>query len=418
MQRDQRSIGMVNGMEWGVLVDSYLAGARRHGAHCWVDPMLDEASPEPRRGRPMSLQCSVELPATAGAAATFIVGDCLPESQQISKAHKDSRPVKDGDSKQAHLVANNADEQVVHVALDGSAIQQGVTAQARATRQDSDVLKEKAVAQGRETEAQGGMLEGLLQIEKDMPGIAQGAQHGRAHSDEALLPRAQIDKQVGNEGKGSLARTDHGLLTSDMGSLLDGLPFDLNQELDANQHYSPPTNPASKDCTDRIVHATNALDTQAHADRNILGAAEGRLNKEAKEGAAHKPMARTMTRFAVPLRKALLGTPMIRGKASAAKRFVQAENVLTERKRASKSAPKNVALSIDEQATALLMRATGVIAADEIPTDEAHQAFGETFIDSMIHKPVQDIRIALGLPGEGRVDVLGVLAAEAADSDD
>ncbi|CAN6176449.1 unnamed protein product [Urochloa humidicola] len=232
--------------------------------------------------------------------------------------------------------------------------------------------------------------------------------------------RIQIDEGTAIEGPGALAQMAaengpvRGQTQLEVGSLLDGLPFDLNQELDALQHDSAPAvateTAAAAVCSGTTAHRTT--------DRVILGAAEGRLNKDTKEGAPHKSAGRNITRFAVPLRKALLGNPIARGRIASAKRNAQTGSTVADKKKGTHDATKHPNLPIEEQATMLLMKATGVIGADEFPTEAAHNAFGEQFTEPPVTEPVYDIRIALGLPGEGRADVLGVLVNEAADSDD
>ncbi|CAN6248347.1 unnamed protein product [Urochloa humidicola] len=108
----------------------------------------------------------------------------------------------------------------------------------------------------------------------------------------------------------------------------------------------------------------------------------------------------------------------MRGKTAAVKKAAQMENAGGDKKKSSKTSTKAPNTSIDDQATVLLMRATGVLGQDETPTEEAHQAFGEQFTGPMLTEPVCDIRIALGLPGEGRADVLSALVTESADADD
>ncbi|CAO2200687.1 unnamed protein product [Urochloa humidicola] len=183
-----------------------------------------------------------------------------------------------------------------------------------------------------------------------------------------------------------------------------GFPFDLNQDI-----------AGSTKCDATAQHVeTHFLEG---TKRTILGTAEGRLNKNDKEAPAHKVAPRTVARFAVPLKKALLCNPMMKPKAPSTKKSVQA-NALPEKKMASTVSIKKSNVPLEDQATALLMKATGVIAESDCITEEAQQAFSEQFINHLNEEPIQDIRIALNLPGLGRADVLGALISESGVADD
>ncbi|CAN6275443.1 unnamed protein product [Urochloa humidicola] len=221
------------------------------------------------------------------------------------------------------------------------------------------------------------------------------------HANQSTVP-SRPESDGHHDGLlGATDELDHGF---DLGHLLDGLPFDLNQAVP----FPPP--PA----TGLQVLAPATATVCDNTPRVVLGTAEARLNKDEKDKAGPK----SAVRFAVPLKKALLCNPMARSKSSGTKKQLQNESVLKERKKANRGTGKKINLPIDEQATVLLMKAAGVITEDAQLTEEAQQQFGETFTEPLLDKPVRDIRIALGLPGDGRVDALGVLVSEAGVADD
>ncbi|CAN6237023.1 unnamed protein product [Urochloa humidicola] len=105
----------------------------------------------------------------------------------------------------------------------------------------------------------------------------------------------------------------HGPFSESVDSLLDGLPFDLNKAVAT------------------VEFGTVGQPTGA-GDRHIFGTAESRLNKDAKEGPSRTTAGKTVTRFAIPLKKALLGNPMVRAKGPSAKKSAHSATVEIEKK--------------------------------------------------------------------------------------
>ncbi|CAN6222528.1 unnamed protein product [Urochloa humidicola] len=205
-----------------------------------------------------------------------------------------------------------------------------------------------------------------------------------------------------------------GPLPSLLGLTLDGPTFDLNQEAhDAQQCLT--THPA---VADQLFTSKSRPVLEIADDRlNKKPEQDDRQNKNAKEGAHSKVAPKTVARFVVPLRKALLCNPPARVKAQHAKKVAQPTTV-GEKNKGSKAAVKRYNMTVEDQASLLLMTATGVIEENGTLTEDAEQTFSEQFIDPMNADPVTDIRIALGLPGLGRTDVLAALAAENNVADD
>lgn len=227
---------------------------------------------------------------------------------------------------------------------------------------------------------------------------------------DVLFPLEALEKSNATDSLGLDARNgtkeNADNFIPDVNLLLDGIPFDLNQELTIPQISSD------------VVLTDEDTKPPCSNERIILGAAEGRLNKEGKEGSGHRMTPRVVARFVVPLRKALLCNPMSRIKGPGTKKMASSENALIEKKKYNKTLAKRTNLSIDEQATMLLMQASGIIDADGPITDDAHQKLGEQFVDPLHDEPVAGMRSALGLPGNGQDDVLSVLVGEAGVDDD
>ncbi|CAL5060194.1 unnamed protein product [Urochloa decumbens] len=148
--------------------------------------------------------------------------------------------------------------------------------------------------------------------------------------------------------------------------------------------------------------------------RHVLGHAEGRLNKEVGERAGHKSSPRGLARLTIPLRKSLLCNPSPRPKAPAMKKQATAE----PGKRTTKGSGINPSVTIDDQATEFLLKATGNIIQDNESTDQKQQRLGEQFVSTIQENTVEDMRTAFGLPAIGGVDVLSPLFLEVADGYD
>ncbi|CAO2162979.1 unnamed protein product [Urochloa humidicola] len=215
----------------------------------------------------------------------------------------------------------------------------------------------------------------------------------------------EVEGTLGQSSLMPLRATELGPPLPISGLEIDGLPFDLNQEA----HVVP-----------QCFSAPSGVDQgrqTAPKGRTILGSADGRINKHTKDAAIGKAAPKSVARFAVPLKKALLCNPAARAKVPHTKKMAQT-NAVREKNSGSKEGTKKPAMTIEDQASLLLMKATGVVEEGGSITEEAEQAFGEQFIDPLIEEPVTDIRIALGLPGMGRADVLGALVTEADGADD
>jgi hypothetical protein len=91
---------------------------------------------------------------------------------------------------------------------------------------------------------------------------------------------------------------------------------------------------------------------------NIPGSTDGRLNLEAKEQYGHRP--RGMARFVAPLKKSLLCNtiPMTRTASATRKRGETSVAKHMEKCKARGLHSGKLGLSVDEQATTLLLQAT------------------------------------------------------------
>ncbi|CAL4934038.1 unnamed protein product [Urochloa decumbens] len=147
--------------------------------------------------------------------------------------------------------------------------------------------------------------------------------------------------------------------------------------------------------------------------RQVLGQAEGRLNKES---GGHKSFPRGMARYTIPLRKSLLCIPPARAKVQVPKKQVDADTVKTD-KRGFKGKVK-FGLSVDDQATVFLLKTCGIGHDAEEPNDEAQQQLGEKLACPLQENVVTNVRVAFGLPEVGGFDLLTPLLSEVNDAYD
>lgn len=147
--------------------------------------------------------------------------------------------------------------------------------------------------------------------------------------------------------------------------------------------------------------------------RQALVEVVGRLNKVTKDCSGHRVAVRNASRFVVPLKKSLLCNPAPRAKQGQLKQAGNQENVP---KKLPKAGKKKLNLSIDDQATMLLMTAAGITGCDG-PSGEAHKQFGEQLAAKMQSVVVGNMRGALGLPENGGSDRLKALVDDAIDDE-
>ncbi|CAN6246949.1 unnamed protein product [Urochloa humidicola] len=160
------------------------------------------------------------------------------------------------------------------------------------------------------------------------------------------------------------------------------------------------------------------LNEELHAqpDITILGAAQGRLNKE---HTGQKVAVRGVNRYAVPLKRALLCTPLMRPKVSQAKKHPSESSSAGQNvRRHNKNVHKSVlGISLDEQATTMLVRTVGVLREGDKLTEEAIQQFGEQLAAPLHADVVGDMRAKIGLPEVSGRDALSGLLGEAGDDE-
>ncbi|CAN6349849.1 unnamed protein product [Urochloa humidicola] len=138
----------------------------------------------------------------------------------------------------------------------------------------------------------------------------------------------------------------------------------------------------------------------------------GKKQREGKEHMIHKTAPRGIPRLAVPLKRSLLCNPSAKPKNSAMKKCSKHEIASLKESAGGK---KYQALPIEIQASTLLMKASDIIKDKEEISDEAHDKFGEQFVEQMNASLVGNLREALGLPDVGGPDVLRALTVDADD---
>jgi hypothetical protein len=72
----------------------------------------------------------------------------------------------------------------------------------------------------------------------------------------------------------------------------------------------------------------------------------------------------------------------------------------------------NSASTVDEKATALLLKTSGLLSANEPVSDELQDRFGCQFLNSMTEELVGQMRSSFGISEEGGITVLDALAIE------
>ncbi|CAL5091190.1 unnamed protein product [Urochloa decumbens] len=176
--------------------------------------------------------------------------------------------------------------------------------------------------------------------------------------------------------------------------------FDLNQEWG----YVEPDEP-------RLDQGPEV----AEEPRPILSDADGRLNKIANDPTSRRSGSRGLIRLAVPLRKSLLCTPVPKLKPSHNRKNVEVGDA--GEGKSSKQISFTLARSVDEKATILLMKASGIIADQEQPDEIAYQQFGTQFAQPMQPDLVGGMRVTFDLPDYGGADKYSALLCDATEDD-
>ena len=79
---------------------------------------------------------------------------------------------------------------------------------------------------------------------------------------------------------------------------------------------------------------------------------------------------------------------------------------------------KVTVLSLDERATVLLMKTSGVIGDNEQPSDLSHAQFGNKFVTHLQDDLLGDMRVTFGMPMDGEADSFSALLCDAEVQDD
>ncbi|CAN6290769.1 unnamed protein product [Urochloa humidicola] len=181
----------------------------------------------------------------------------------------------------------------------------------------------------------------------------------------------------------------------------NGPLFDLNMECGLPEELDLPSHEMEVD---------NVQDS-----RKILGTAEGRLNKEARDNAGHKSQQRGLARLAIPLKKSLLCNPTPRPRTNTNKKNSNAETkrIETPGGRELKGNVNSQMASVDDKATLLLLKSCGVAVDKSMITEDDQIQFGAKFVMPLQAEMVSDMRGALGMAEEGGAGCLHTLAGVA-----
>ena len=118
----------------------------------------------------------------------------------------------------------------------------------------------------------------------------------------------------------------------------------------------------------------------------------------------------SFARLVAPVRESILHTPPIRTRAKASG---VAPEPKSERRSVRLASKLTSGLTVEEQATALLLKKCGVSVAASIPTTAEQIQFHQTFLGPLQHEVLGDMREAFGLPEGEAADSLGPLLIDA-----
>lgn len=138
--------------------------------------------------------------------------------------------------------------------------------------------------------------------------------------------------------------------------------------------------------------------------------ASGRLNREPRNHPGPRGLGRGIAMFSIPLKKALLCNPAVRPKSTLSKKKYAHE---LDRKENGVGSSGSVSLTVDDKASAMLMRASGITGDHEAPTEVAHQQFVGQFVDPMQAGLAGGLRDVFGMQQIGNGGSLEVLVADA-----
>ncbi|CAN6215608.1 unnamed protein product [Urochloa humidicola] len=188
-----------------------------------------------------------------------------------------------------------------------------------------------------------------------------------------------------------------------------GRMFDLNQECESMEEPLISTEQFVQDTTN--IYAVD----DGKVDRTILGQADGRLNKQGKDQTASRLGGRGTVRLTVPVKKSLLCTPALKTKTPQCKKLPGSEVVAKGQQ--NKKCTRTASSTIDEKATTLLMKSSGIISDNEPITESAHLHFGNQFVAPMKEKLIGDMRVTFRMTDNDGPDLFSTLVGDAEGED-
>ncbi|CAL4951887.1 unnamed protein product [Urochloa decumbens] len=177
--------------------------------------------------------------------------------------------------------------------------------------------------------------------------------------------------------------------------------FDLNQDCE------PPEEGQIQ--VEVVEDVSQEGDVTQERDDQIVRASlyptDDRLNK--RDHGSHRPSTRGVARLVVPLKKSLLCNPVHRSKTPHTKKAATTCGTVQGKENSFAGG------SLDEKAAAFLMKASGIIGANEQPSESAHLLFGNQFTMPMQEDTLGDMRVAFGLPENAGTDIFSALLSDA-----
>ncbi|CAO2176019.1 unnamed protein product [Urochloa humidicola] len=148
--------------------------------------------------------------------------------------------------------------------------------------------------------------------------------------------------------------------------------------------------------------------------RITLGAADGRLNKQRKDLPAHKSGTRGIIKLTVPIKKSLLCNPAPKSKMHS-KKDVTVDQI--QNAKFTKGLAGSTERNLEDKATLLLMKASGIQGENGLITEEMHLKFGNQFVTPMQEEFIGDMRNTFDMPESAGADKFSILVGDAGTDD-
>lgn len=206
---------------------------------------------------------------------------------------------------------------------------------------------------------------------------------------------------------------------SALGSETDGAGFELDVPDTANTDaivaaVGGVTADATDDCSGMLGKVARC-EMEPETEQVVLQE-ESHLQEVHGRISGNDATTKALNTFAASLKKpipgAVLTTPVTK-RTPASEEIVESVEVQTKRKSTRIANRPKTGLTMEEQATQLLMKKCGLLEADAVPVEKAKEVFCEKFVDHMESGFVTGLRDMFGISGDDGSNPLQALAVEA-----